>query len=176
MRNLFMTTAFLAAFALAGNASASSLGTLSPLGNFSFSDSVSGAFSDTLDFDLSEDTTVAISITNIFLTIAGNNFNEIQGFSASVFENNTLVSTLGFSSTALSAPVTGSVQALVLSSILEAGSYQLRIDGTAATTASFSGSIVGVPFSVASPIPVPATLWLFGTALAGMIKFNRRIA
>lgn len=70
--------------------------------------------------------------------------------------------------TTLIAP--GSSISIISPSSLSAGTYVLEVRGTATGTAG--GSYSGV-LNV-TPVPVPGTLWLFGTAIGGMLALRRR--
>lgn len=56
---------------------------------------------------------------------------------------------------------------------LPAGHYSLWIggNGTGNTAAGTQGYIANI---TASPVPVPGAVWLFGSAIAGLVSFNRR--
>lgn len=56
---------------------------------------------------------------------------------------------------------------------LAAGQYSLWIggNGTGSTPAGTQKYIANI---TASPVPVPAAVWLFGSAMAGLVGFNRR--
>ena len=70
--------------------------------------------------------------------------------------------------TTLIAP--GSSISIISPSSLSAGTYVLEVRGTA--TGSAGGSYSGV--MNVSPVPVPATLWLFGSAMGGLLVARRR--
>lgn len=58
---------------------------------------------------------------------------------------------------------------------LAAGNYSLWIGGNG-PVASTTGSQSYVATLTTSPVPVPGAVWLFGSAMAGLISFNRRQA
>lgn len=72
---------------------------------------------------------------------------------------------------------TGGVEQLI-NIFLTAGSYSIGIGGAIDPEAANAdhGSIHGVQAQLLSvqPVPVPGAVWLFGSAIAGMIGFNRR--
>lgn len=61
-----------------------------------------------------------------------------------------------------------------LTRFLTAGNYTLILGGYDGTTAGANLAYTATISAAASPVPVPAAVWLFGSAMAGLIGFNRR--
>lgn len=70
-----------------------------------------------------------------------------------------------------SAFTVGSVEALT-NYFLQAGSYTVAAAG--ATSSGASALLNGTIAFSASPVPVPGAVWLFGTAIAGLVGFGKR--
>ncbi|PPD35659.1 MAG: hypothetical protein CTY19_00995 [Methylomonas sp.] len=70
-----------------------------------------------------------------------------------------------------SASSVGSVEALT-NYFLQAGSYTVAAAG--ATSSGPSALLQGTIAFSASPVPVPGAVWLFGSAIAGLIGFGKR--
>lgn len=162
---LFRSLALLAAFLFAGSASADSLGDIS----FTEPKGFTGSVPDEVTFGLAADATVGISLTNVFLTVAGQTYNQITDFNAGIYDagDNSLLHDLAFTSTP-AGPAT--VQLLTFSGLLGQGQYKLVVGGTAIGNATYGGNLV------AAPVPVPAAVWLLGSALVGMVSIRRRAA
>jgi hypothetical protein len=154
------------------------LGDMNTLGNESFSFNSSGEFLDDMKFTLTEASYVGLSLTNVFFNGLGNEIISFGGNLSLVVdsETNSDIADLTLSTsplTDLPSPLTGTVQVLSFGGLLGAGEYLLNITGTAPDAgASYAGNIVAVAESIAA-VPVPATLWLFGSAIAGMIGLKR---
>jgi len=158
-----------AAAALAlSSVSSFAVGSLDPISpSASFSNTVTGSFSDTWTFNLGTASIVAASITNVAITFAGSTFGEITNFSALL---NGVPLLLGGSSQSNNG-VTVATQILAGSTTLPAGFYQLKVSGTAlGATASYGGNIV------ATPVPEPETyaMLLAGLGVVGFLARRRQ--
>ncbi len=162
------------ALACAGNASAITvdLGSITPPDNKSFSNTVSGAgFSDTWNFLLTDPATAGTSATNVYLTIAGADYNRITNFAGTLSDGSSTWSlTPTVSAIDLPPANTGIVQLLAFGGTLNPGAYSLTFSGNAQGAASYGGNIV------VAPVPLPAAAWLFGSALMGMVAIGRRVS
>jgi len=156
-----------AALALA-SVSSFAVGSLDPvLPSASFSNTVTGTFSDTWTFNLGTASIVAASITNVAVTFGSSTFGEISNFSALL---NGVPLLLG-SSSQTNNGVTVSTQILAGSTTLPPGFYQLKVSGTAVgATASYGGNIV------AAPVPEPETyaMLLAGLGVVGFLARRRQ--
>ena len=145
------------------------VGPLDPLApSASFSNTVTGAFSDVWTFNLGTASAVAASITNVEVSFASLTGGGITGFSA--WLNGVLL--VGPTSSVTTGGVTVKTQVLAGGSVLPAGFYELKVEGTGITgaTASYGGSIV------AMPVPEPETyaLMLAGLGVVGFVARRRK--
>ncbi|MFA5985502.1 MAG: VPLPA-CTERM sorting domain-containing protein [Methylococcaceae bacterium] len=135
------------------------------------------AFASTFGFSLSSTTTVDIEAENAFFTALGKSFNKITGFGASLLSDNGFSALFGapsLTTTALPGGALTSTQTLSYIGSLLAGNYVLKVFGDAPFTgASFEVNALAVPVS-GSSVPLPASFWLLGTALLGLVKFSRK--
>lgn len=76
-------------------------------------------------------------------------------------------------SNAISAGGSTGTVAILNTTLLAAGSYVLEVRGN--ITGSIGGSYSGV-LNVASPVPLPGAIWMFGTAFSGLLAARRRTA
>lgn len=69
-------------------------------------------------------------------------------------------------------PITGTAAVLPITN-LAAGTYVLEVRGNVTGTAggSYSGTL-----NVAPPVPIPGAIWMFGTAISGLLAARRRSA
>jgi hypothetical protein len=134
----------------------------------SFSNTVTGAFTDVWTFNLGTESAVAASITNVEVTFAGMSAGKILGFMA--YLNGTQL--FGPTSSVTAGGITVTTQVLAGGTTLPAGMYELTISGTGITgaNASYGGNIV------ATPVPEPETyaLMLAGLAAVGFVAARRR--
>lgn len=146
-----------AAFALVSATSyATALGPLAP--SASFSNTVTGAFTDTWTFNLGSASVVAASLTNVEITFGSFKAGGITGFEAWLNGNQLF----GPVSTTNTPPVIVTTQVLAGGTSLPAGMYSLTVKGTGVTggSASYGGNIV------ATPVPEPET---YAMMLAGLV-------
>jgi hypothetical protein len=59
-----------------------------------------------------------------------------------------------------------------LTRFLTAGNYTLILGGYDGTTAG--GNLLYTATITASPVPVPGAIWLFGSAMAGLLGVSKR--
>lgn len=134
-------------------------------------------FADTFGFSLSATTLVDVEAENTFFSALGKSFNKISGFGGSLLSDNGFSVLLGGPSSVTEPGAGGTsttTQTLSYVGSLLAGNYVLKIFGDAPFTgASYQVSVSDVPVS-GSPVPLPATFWLLGSALVGLAKINRR--
>lgn len=133
-------------------------------------------FADTYGFSLSATTLVDVEAENTFFSALGKSFNKISGFGGSLLSDNGFSVLFGAPSsvTVLGAGGTSTTtQTLSYVGSLLAGNYVLKIFGDAPFTgASYQVSVTGAPVT-GSPVPLPASFWLLGSALVGWFKINR---
>lgn len=152
-------------------ASSFAVGTLDPIApSASFSNTVTGAFTDVWTFNLGSNSIVAASITNVEISFGAISTGGIEGFTA--WLNG--VQLFGPSSTVSSNGVTVSTQVVSGSTTLAAGLYELRVSGTGVTggNASYGGNIV----ATAVPEPASYALLLGGLGVVGLLAKRRRRA
>ena len=157
-----------AVIALASAASfGASLGSLPP--SASFSNTVTGAFTDTWTFSLGAPSTVATSLTNVGITFGSFSTGGITGLLAylngfQLFGPTTITN---------SPPVTVTTQVLTGATSLPAGTFSLVVSGTGVTggSASYGGNIA----ALAAPVPEPESyaMLLAGLGVMGSIAFRR---
>lgn len=145
------------------------LGGLPP--SASFSNTVSGAFTDTWTFNLGSQSVVAASLTNVEVSFGGFSFGGIKNLTA--WLNNTQL--FGPNSTQTGDGVTTTLQVKSGSATLPAGVYSLVVSGTGVTgvSASYGGNIVAAPVT---PVPEPETyaMLLAGLGVMGAIARRRK--
>ena len=154
-----MKLKFVAAAVLALASATSFATTLAPLTpSASFSNTVTGAFTDTWTFNLATPAAVAASVTNVEVSFASMSAGGIIGLQAwlngmELFGPNSSVSTGG---------VTVATQVRAGGATLPAGMYSLMVSGTGITgsNASYGGNIVAIP------VPEPET---YAMMLAGLV-------
>ena len=158
MKKILVVISFvMAVFSFQANAANIALGTISL--SKDFSNTVSGAFSDTYTFNTSLPSTVGVSATNVAVKFSGNIFGEISNFAGTL---NGVA--LEFST----ATVGNAIAKFLVGNVSGATDYTLVLSGNAGNGASYGGSIA------VAPVPVPAAVWLFGSALMGMLGVSRR--
>lgn len=168
MRKLLLATAF--TLAMSASAMAATVGNLginphSSQGNFNNAPTT-GPFEDQILFQLvggPQFITIA-SVTNTYAALS----DFITGFTAAVwttgansiindFDDVAVVGPIG----AAACPFVPLCQGMAGTALLNAGDYYIEISGSAGSTAGYAGNL-----SVAET-PLPAAVWLFGSALAG---------
>ncbi len=168
-----MNVKSLVATAVIGLAAASSsfavtsepLGLLAPTASFSRTVSA-GSFMDTYNFDLSVASIVAASATNVEITFGSFSFGGISGFAAML--NNQPLNLNSFTSS--NGGVTVKTSVLAGSTTLPAGTFLLKISGTAGPGgASYGGNIVATPV----PEPESYAMLLAGLGVMGAIAVRR---
>lgn len=144
------------------------LGPLAP--SASFSNTVTGPFTDIWTFDLGTPSVVAASITNVEVSFNSVSVGGIQGFSA--WLNG--VQLFGPTSSVSQNGVTVTTQVVAGGTTLPAGIYQLKVSGTgiSGANASYGGNIV------ATPVPEPGShaMLLAGLGVLGFIAARRQRA
>jgi hypothetical protein len=165
------------ALVFSGNASATSLGILTPPDSIGFTGTVSGSFVNTFQFTLGSDADmIATAINQYFLIGSG----QITQFAGTLTDPSNVVTPLDWE--------LGSVNLISMKQTLSyegigmlPGNYLLTISGIAPASpqkASFSGTITVIPSSGGGgnpdPIPEPSTLALLAISVAGMGFTARR--
>lgn len=141
------------------------LGELAPSASFSRTVSV-GYFEDLYNFDLSVPSIVAASATNVEITFGSFSFGGISGFAAML--NNQPLNLNSFTSS--NGGVTVKTSVLAGSTTLPAGTFLLKISGTAGPGgASYGGNIVATPV----PEPESYAMLLAGLGVMGAIAVRR---
>ncbi len=165
------TLATAAALAVAGVpvwAGGGNFGVLPP--SASFSNTVTGAFTDTWTFNLGQTSAVAASLTNVEVTFAGfGTSGGILGFAATLNG----IPLVGPTSTVNVPPITVTTKVLAGGGVFPAGSmYTLVVTGTGITgpSASYGGSITAVPV----PEPETYAMMLAGLGVVGFLAARRR--
>jgi hypothetical protein len=147
------------------------LGTLSP--SASFSNTVSGGFTDTWTFDVAAPSIVAGSLTNVEITLSNLGFGGIVGLAGYLDAPGNSLSMLAPVVTPIPGGFT-TAQVLVGSGVFSAGLHSLVISGTGVTggSGSYGGNLV------ATPVPEPRTsmMLLAGVAAMGAVVRRRRVA
>lgn len=155
-----------ASFALSGPGG--DLGTLPP--SASFSNTVTGAFTDVWMFNLGVPSAVAASLTNVEVSFFGNATGGISGLTA--YLNG--MQLFGPTSSTTVGNLTVKTQVLAGGTTLPAGLYELTVSGTgiSGATASYGGNIV------AQPVPEPESyaMLLAGLGVMGAIAVRRNKA
>jgi len=168
---LLATTAIATAIstsAMAVTPGGGDLGSLPP--SASFSNTVTGAFTDVWMFNLGMPSAVAASLTNVEVTFLSLTTGGITGFSA-LLNGSPL---FGPTSTISTGGVTVKTQVLAGGTALPAGLYQLTVSGTGITgpSASYGGNIVAAPV----PEPESYAMLLAGLGVMGAIAMRRNKA
>lgn len=145
------------------------VGSLDPVApSASFSNTVTGAFTDVWTFNLGTASAVAASITNVEVSFASLTVGGITGFSA--WLNGVLL--VGPTSSVTAGGVTVKTQVVAGGTVLPAGFYELKVSGTGITgsSASYGGNIV------ATPVPEPETyaMLLAGLGVVGFVARRRK--
>ncbi len=147
----------MAAFSFQASAATLDLGTINS--SKDFGNTVSGSFVDTFTFFVPSNNGVGVSATNVGIKFNKQIWGLISDFSATL---NGIA--LNLTSTAVS---NGIFQTLFTStSGSAAGSHTLVFTGTG--NGSYGGAIA------VAQTPIPAAIWLFGSALAGLTGMSRR--
>jgi hypothetical protein len=140
----------------------------------SFDNTVSGAFQDTFQFDITGLSVVAVSITNNEINLGDSSYGGILGFSGFVDLPAGADVPLTYSTTPVPGPggSTIHVQRLEGNGLLPLGTYTIVVTGTGITgsTASYGGNVV------ATPVPEPETyaMMLAGLGAIGFLVARRR--
>jgi len=169
LASMFAATAIAAAVSTSALAGGGNLGGLPP--SASFSNTVTGAFTDVWTFNLASPSVVAASLTNVEISFTGGpSFGGIQGFSA--WLNG--IPLLPSSTSTNAPPLTVTTQILAGSSTFGPGVYQLKVSGTGITgsSASYGGNIVAAPV----PEPESYAMLLAGLGVMGAIAMRRNKA
>lgn len=140
-------------------ASTYSLGLLTSSPTYQFVPVSAGAFTDTFNFSIGTVSDLAASATNHSLSLASLSMWDISGLSMSIFGPSGLIS-----------GPTGSGISVTNPSLPAGSSYYAQVSGTAT---GLSGGAYSVAM-VASPVPVPAAVWLLGSGLIGLVVVSRR--
>lgn len=151
----------MAAFSFQASAATFNLGLVNV--SKGFSNTISGAFTDTYNFSAPSNNGIGVSGTNVAVTFSGFAYGLIQNFAATL-DGHLLNPS---NSTTYNGPVTLFTQ--LLSGSLPgsaAGSHVLTFTGTG--NGSYGGSIA------VAQTPIPAAVWLFGSALMGLTGISRR--
>lgn len=121
---------------------------------------IAGSFEDTYHFQLAGKNGAAVSLTNSFIIKGKNKSGFINDFKATL-DNIPLV---------LKYTKGNNFQLLATDPflVLAKGIHQLVVTGDAGKSASYGGSLQ------VSPVPVPAAIWMFGSALMGLMGVSRR--
>lgn len=158
-------TAVLAVSSFSALAATTALPPLTP--SASFSNTVSGSFTDIWTFNLGTASAVAASITNVEVSFGSFTAGGIDGFAA--YLNGMQL----FGPTSVVGPnsgVTVKTQVLAGGASLAPGMYELKVIGASITgaTASYGGNIV------ATPVPEPETYVMFLAGLGALGFLARR--
>ena len=145
---------------------------LAPSANFA--NTVSGAFQDTFQFNLTGLSILAVSITNNEINLGGSSFGGILGFSGFVDLPVGADLPLTYSTTPVPGPdgATIHVQRLEGNGLLPLGTYTIVVAGTGITgsTASYGGNVV----ATAVPEPETYVMMLAGLSAIGLLVARRR--
>jgi len=139
-------------------ASTYNLGLLTSTPTIQFVQITPGAFSDTFNFNIGTASDLAASASVHSLDFGSLSVLQISGLSMSIFGP----------SGQISGPTAPAIS--VTNFNLSTGSYYAQISGNA--TGLFGGSYSVA--MVASPVPIPAAVWLLGSGLIGLVGVSRR--
>lgn len=159
--------AVLSMVSVASSAATMPLDPLTP--SASFSNTVTGAFTDTWTFNLGTLSAVAASVTNVEVSFGSFTSGGITGFQAFLNGNEL------FGPTSMVGPTSGvtvKTQVLAGGTMLPAGMYSLMVKGTGitGTNASYGGNIVALPV----PEPETYAMMLAGLAALGFLARRRQ--
>jgi hypothetical protein len=166
-----VATGVLAVAGASSSFAANDLGPIPP--SATFSNVVSGAFTDTWNFNLGSQSLVGVVLSNVEVTFGSFSFGGINGLTA--FLNGTQL--FGPTSTQTTSGITTKLQVLGGGTSLPAGVYSLVVSGTGITgsSATYSGSISATPIS-AVPEPQTYLMLLAGLGVMGAIARRRNNA
>jgi hypothetical protein len=151
---LVAVTLVLAAFSFQANAATYNIGTISDFETFGGYITADNQ-QDTWNFSTLFQSVITASGTNAFAKYKGKFVAKIQGLTATL------------DGVALAVTNNGSSQVFSIDNLLSnAGSHSLVIGGSSA--GAYGGSIA------IAQTPIPAAVWLFGSALMGMMGISRR--
>ena len=166
LKSIVAAVAVAATLATGASTALAATSTLTFIGNTaSFGSNVSGSFSDTYNFSLSEDSFAGVSATSVALKFTGFDVGAITSFAA-MLDGNALTST---TSSFAGVGFTGLVSLLAGGKTLASGSHALVVSGFAPDGASYGGNVT------ISPVPEPETyaMLLAGLGLIGAIARRR---
>jgi hypothetical protein len=156
MKKILVVVSFiLAAFSFQANAATYNIGTVADFETIGGYLTEDNGYTDTWNFNVLFQSVISASATNTFAKFKANIVGKINGFSATLDGVN------------LGGATFGNAQLLSIDNLLaSAGEHSLVISG--ASEGSYGGSIA------VAQTPIPAAVWLFGSALMGMMGVSRR--
>lgn len=139
-----------------------SLGALNSTTNFyaSFNDSEKGIFTDQWDFTVTDNGGIAASATNVSIQTYGF-ITGFRGWLDGIDLNLNAINASPITVQLLSGGLGGSLS----------GAHTLIFSGDAGLGAGYGGSVSIAPLSA---VPVPAAVWLMGSAMVGLFSFRKR--
>jgi hypothetical protein len=156
MKKILVVVSFiLAAFSFQANAATYNLGTINDFESFSGYLTKDNGYSETWNFKVLFQSVVSASATNTASVFKGKIVGKVKDFSATL------------DGISLDLASLGNAQFLSIDNLLaSAGDHSLVISGS--SDGSYGGSIA------VAQTPIPAAVWLFGSALMGMMGVSRR--
>lgn len=164
IHKIAVSLAFLAVAALSGAASANIVNVTNPVDQALYINAATtsvGNFSNTYNFTLSSPSDLHASVTNHQMSYGSSKVLDIENLIMKIYDaSNTLLST----------SISG---VSVLDANLSAGAYYAVVTGT--STGSAGGYYaVAITGATPQPVPAPATTWLLGSGLIGLVAVTRR--